>query len=348
MRDFNFDTRPLLTPEIVRLLTEIHECKGKQELYVEAHVDVLKTLLKSAKIQSTGASNRIEGIYTSEERLNALVNEKAEPRNRSEEEIAGYRKVLETIHEGYEFIPPRSSIILQLHRDLYSYSASRIGGRWKNTDNAIVEEGEGGAMAVRFQPLPAFETPEAMDRLCDGYLEAVAREKGDPLLLSIQFIFDFLCIHPFNDGNGRISRLLTLLTLYRSGYIVGKYISLEMLIEKSKETYYEVLQASSQQWHEGANSYEPFARYMLGIILTTYRDFNSRVEYLRDKKLSKPERIRAIFADRLGAISRQELSALCPDISEVTIKQTLTQLVKEGYIQKLGSARATKYIRNNT
>ncbi len=348
MRGFTFDTRPLLTPEIVRLLTKIHECKGKQELYIEAHADVLATLLKSAKIQSTGASNRIEGIYTSDERLNALVNGKAEPLNRSEEEIAGYRKVLETIHEGYEFIPPRASIILQLHRDLYSYSAYGSGGRWKNTDNAIVEESSDGVRSVRFQPLPAFEIPEAMERLCNGYLDAVAHEQGDPLLMGIQFILDFLCIHPFNDGNGRMSRLLTLLTLYRSGYIVGKYISLEMLIEKSKESYYETLKASSQGWHESVNTYEPFTRYMLGIILAAYRDFNSRVEYLRDKKLSKPERIRRIFANRLDALSRQELSELCPDISEATIKLALAQLVKEGYIHKLGSARATKYIRNNT
>ena len=348
MREFIFDTRPLLTPEIVRLLTDIHECKGKQELYIEAHSDALATLLKSAKIQSTGASNRIEGIHTSDERLNALVNEKAEPRNRSEEEIAGYRKVLEIIHERYDFIPPRASIILQLHRDLYSYSASRSGGRWKNIDNTIVEENSDGTTSVRFRPMSAFETPDAMERLCDGYMDAVAHERGDPLLLSIQFILDFLCVHPFNDGNGRISRLLTLLTLYRAGYIVGKYISMEMLIEKSKETYYDVLMASSKGWHESANTYEPFTRYMLGIILAAYRDFNSRVEYLRDKKLSKPERIRRIFAGRLDALSRKELSELCPDISEATIKKTLAQLVKEGYIQKLGSARATKYIRDNT
>ena len=347
MKTFSFDTRPLLTPEIVRLLTEIHERKGKQELYIEAHTDVMTALLKNAKIQSTGASNRIEGIFTSDERLNALVHEKAEPRNRSEEEIAGYRKVLETIHEGYEFIPPRASIILQLHRDMYSYSAFGMGGRWKNADNAIVEEGVDGSRSVRFQPLSAFETPEAMERLCDSYMDAVAEDQSDPLLLSLQFVLDFLCIHPFNDGNGRMSRLLTLLTLYRSGYIVGKYISLESLIEKNKASYYEALQASSQGWHENANTYEPFVRYMLGVILAAYRDFNNRVEYLRDKRLSKPERIRRIFTNRLDALSRQELSELCPDISEATIKQALTQLVKEGYIQKLGSARATKYIRNN-
>ncbi len=347
MRTFVYDTTSLFTPEIVRMLTAIHECKGKQELYMEAHPDILTTLLNTAKIQSTGASNRIEGIYTSDERLSELVQQKAEPRNRSEEEIAGYRKVLETIHDSYEYIGIKPSVLLQLHRDLYSYSASGIGGHWKNTDNSIIEKQYDGTVVTRFLPVHAFETPDAMELLCQAYQDAVEKAQDDPLLLCCMFLVDFLCIHPFNDGNGRMSRLLTLLMLYRGGYIVGKYISLEMLIERNKESYYDALKASSDGWHENHNSYEPFARYMLGIILAAYRDFNSRVEYLRDKKLSKPERIQAIFAQRLEALSKQDLIVLCPDISEATIKSTLTHLVKDGYIVKIGSARSTKYIRNN-
>ena len=347
MHQFVFDTKSLLTPEIVRMLTQIHECKGKQELYAEAHADVLTTLLNIAKIQSIGASNRIEGIHTSDERLDAIVLEKSEPRNRSEEEIAGYRKVLEIIHESYEYMSPKASVLLQLHRDLYAYSASSIGGHWKNANNSIVEENEDGSTTIRFVPVSAFDTPEAVERLCNAYLEAIDNTQDDPLLLCTCFVLDFLCIHPFNDGNGRMSRLLTLLMLYRSGYIVGKYISLEMLIEKSKETYYESLQVSSIGWHENANDYEPFVRYMLGIILSAYREFNSRIASLRDNSISKPERIRAIFASRLDSVNRQELAALCPDISEATIRATLTQLTKEGFILKIGSARATRYVRNN-
>ncbi len=346
MRSFSLDTKPLLTPEVVALLTEIYECKGKQTLYIEAQPDVLTTMLQTAKIQSIGASNRLEGIHTSDQRLIALMNEKDLPRNRSEEEIAGYRKVLDTIHESYDYIPIKPSILLQLHRDLYSYGVSSNGGSWKNTNNAIVQERESGEKFVRFQPLSALETPEAMERLCDSYTELIQNGKGDPLLLSLMFVLDFLCIHPFNDGNGRMSRLLTLLMLYRSDYIVGKYISIETLIEKSRESYYETLYISSQEWHEGKNAYEPFVRYMLGIILLAYREFISRVEYLRDKKISKPERIRQLFTSRLEPLRRQEISELCPDISTATIKNTLTELVKEGYIIKLGAARATTYIKN--
>ena len=347
MRKFSLDTTPLLTPKVVGLLTEIHECKGKQELYMEANRDALTTLLQVATIQSVDASNRLEGIFTSDARLKALMNEKTKPRNRSEEEILGYRKVLKTIHKSYDAITIKPAVILQLHRDLYSYSAQRMSGRWKNTGNAIVEKRADGIEITRFQPLSVFETPDAMQKLCDVYAKKIDEAQDNPLLLCCMFILDFLCIHPFNDGNGRMSRLLTLLMLYRSGYIVGKYISLEMLIEHNKESYYDSLQASSLGWHNGGNNYEPFVTYMLGIILAAYRDFNSRVEYLRDKSISKPDRIRKIFESRLDLISRNELALLCPDISETTIRHTLTQLVKEGYIVKMGSARATKYIRNH-
>ena len=220
--DYTESPKQLLTPEIVNMLSSLHEFRGKQELYIEAESDVLTALLDIAKIQSTKASNKIEGIYTSDERLEALVMEKAEPKNRSEAEIAGYREVLATIHDSYEYISIRPNNILQLHRDLYSFSSSDTGGRFKNTDNVIAESSKDGQQRVRFIPVPAFQTREAMNNLCYEFNNAIERAEYDPLLLIPMFILDFLCIHPFNDGNGRMSRLLTLLLLYRSGYIVGK------------------------------------------------------------------------------------------------------------------------------
>ncbi len=285
MRIFDYRKTPekLLTPEIVQMIASIHEHKGKQELFLEANQDELKTLLEVAMIQSTGASNRIEGIYTTDKRLKELVSQKAEPRNRSEEEIAGYREVLAMIHESYEYIVPRSNMILQLHRDLYSFSRGAVGGNYKNSDNLIAEIDAEGHEKVRFIPVPAFQTAEAVEELCNRFWEAWEADYIDKLILIPMFVLDFLCIHPFNDGNGRMSRLLTLLLFYKAGYIVGKYISMEMLIEKTKETYYEALQASSGNWHENENAYEPFVRYYLGVTLKAYNEFENRVEHLKQK-----------------------------------------------------------------
>ena len=347
MHIFDYQEIPstLLIPEIVNMLSSLHEFKGKQELYIETEPDVLTALLDIARIQSTKASNKIEGIYTSDERLEALVMEKAEPRNRSEEEIAGYREVLATIHESYEYIPVSPDNILQLHRDLYGFSKSGSGGKFKNTDNVIAESGKDGKQRVRFAPVPAFQTPEAMGQLCLQFNKAIDDGLYDPLVLIPMFVLDFLCIHPFNDGNGRMSRLLTLLLLYRSGYIVGKYISMEILIEKSKETYYEVLQSSSYSWHEGTNDYIPFVKYCLGIMLKGYREFQDRVEHLSYRKLSKAERVKAVFDKKLGIVKKSDIAAFCPDISETTIERTLKELLEAGYIEKVGKARATGYVR---
>ena len=347
MRDFDYIVSPakLLIPEIVQMVSSIHEHKGKQELFLEANVDELKTLLEVALIQSTGASNRIEGIFTSDKRLEELVSQKAEPRNRSEQEIAGYREVLSTIHEGYEYITPRPNIILQLHRDLYSYSQGTAGGNYKNSDNVIAETDAEGHQKARFIPVPAFQTAEAMEELCTRFLEAWEADRIDKLILIPMFILDFLCIHPFNDGNGRMSRLLTLLLFYKAGYIVGKYVSMEMLIEKTKETYYEALQASSTGWHEGENSYEPFVKYYLGIMLKVYNEFESRVEHLKHRSLSKPDRIKAVIDNKVGKITKKEIMELCPDISRVTVERTLTDLVKSGYVAKVGAGPSTGYVR---
>ena len=348
MRNYEYNKKwqQLLTPEIVTMLSQIHEFKGEQNLFIEAQSDTLTQLVEIAKIQSTEASNKIEGIFTSDERLKKLVTNKTTPRSRNEQEIAGYRDVLSTIHESYEFIPVRPSIILQLHRDLYKFSGKSIGGTYKNADNVIAEEDNEGNRFVRFQPIPAWETPDAIEALCDAFDDAIARNEADPLLIIPMFILDFLCIHPFNDGNGRMSRLLTLLLLYRAGYIVGKYISIEKVIETSKDTYYEALQSSSQGWHEEENDYAHFVRYMLGVILSAYRDFSSRVRVLTTSGMSKPERIRKIIKDTLGKITKTEIMQKCPDISQVTVQRTLNDLVKSGDIIKIGGGRYTSYIWN--
>lgn len=347
MHEFDFINRPkdLLTPEVVSILTRLHECLGRQELFIEAEADVLTALLEVAKIQSTGSSNRIEGIYTTDERLNALVQEKVKPRNRNEEEISGYRDVLATIHESYEYIAPRPNNILQLHRDLYSFSSSAVGGVYKNSDNIIAEKHAYGTETVRFRPVPAFQTADAMLNLCTRFNDAIEAGTYDPLLLMPVFILDFLCIHPFNDGNGRMSRLLTLLLLYRAGFIVGKYISIEMLIEKSKDSYYEALQASSQNWHENGNDYLPFLKYMLGVVVKAYNEFEDRVEYMHHRKMSKADRIKALIEKTPGKISKKDIAMACPDISVTTIERTLAELVATGFIEKVGVGRASAYVK---
>ena len=347
MRNYDLQNKwqKLLTPDIVALLTQIHEFKGEQNLFIEAHSDTLTQLVEIAKIQSTEASNKIEGIYTSDERLKKIVLDKTTPRTRNEQEIAGYRDVLATIHESYEYIPLRPSMILQLHRDLYKFSGMSIGGSYKNADNVIAETDAQGNRFIRFQPVPAWETAEAMEMACQAYDQAV-QSGANPLLIIPMFILDFLCIHPFNDGNGRMARLLTLLLLYRSGYIVGKYISLEKVIEQSKETYYETLQQSSFGWHENENDYAPFVRYLLGTIVAAYRDFSDRVQFLTTKGLSKPDRIRELIKTTLGKITKTEIMEKCPDISQATVQRTLIDLQKQGEILKLSGGRYTAYIWN--
>ena len=336
MRNFNYERiyKELLTPEIVQLLAQIHEHKGE---YAKVQEDELPHLIEIARIQSIEASNRIEGIYTSDERLQKLVKDKTTPRNRSEKEIAGYRDVLATIHENYEYIPVKPGMILQLHRDLYKYSGMNIGGSYKPADNQITEEDK--------HPVPAWETPEAMEKLCHAYNDLCNSGQYDPLLMIPVFILDFLCIHPFNDGNGRMSRLLTLLLLYRAGYHVGKYTSIEKLIERTKGAYYDDLQESSANWHEEENNYIPFVTYQLGVILAAYREFSDRVKIVSENT-RKPNRVRDIIHDHLGKIKKAEIMAQCPDISQTTIQRALNDLVKSGEIIKIGGGRYTSYTWN--
>ncbi len=346
MRDYNYREKwkKLLTPEIVSKLTLIHEYKGEQRLFVEAHQDELNELVDLAKIQSTEASNKIEGIFTSNDRLKNLVQEKTSPRNRNESEIAGYRDVLNTIHENYEYISVSANFFLQLHRDLYKFVGNAEAGKYKIGDNIIREIDEKGKEHVRFRPVAAWETPASVDELCSAYRDA--KEIVDPLILNAMFILDFLCIHPFSDGNGRMSRLLTLLLLYRSGFIVGKYISIEKIVEESKETYYEVLQDSSINWHENENDYKPFVNYMLGVIISAYKEFESRVKLVTNPDLSKADRIREMIKEHIGTITKSELLRLNPDISDTTVQRTLADLLKQGEIRKIGGGRYTKYIWN--
>lgn len=348
MRSLNYKEtyQKLLTPEIVSYLAQIHEQKGQQNLFIEAHKDALTELLEIAKIQSTEASNRIEGIITTDDRLKKIVRNKTAPRNRNEREIAGYRDVLTTIHENYDFIPVRPGMLLQLHRDLYKFNNPGYGGNYKNSDNIITEEMPDGTKLIRFQPVSAWETPEAVEMLCNEFNEALKDPTMDPLLLMPIFILDFLCIHPFNDGNGRMSRLLMLLILYRSGYIVGKYISLEKLIADNKESYYEALQDSDAGWHEEENDYLPFARYTLGVIIAAYRDFSDRVEILITKGFSKPNRVREIIRNSSRKMTKAEIMAQCPDVSPRTVQRALESFLASGEILKIGGGRYTSYIWN--
>lgn len=343
MRNYDYKEKwnKLLIPEIVKKLTLINQYKGEQRLFIEAHKDELNELVEIAKIQSTEASNRIEGIFTADDRLKNLVQEKTTPRNRDESEIAGYRDVLNTIHENYDYIPINANYILQLHRDLYKFLGSVEGGVFKTSDNIIREVDAGGKERVRFRPVPAWETAPAIDELCKSYSEA--KDEVDPLILNAMFTLDFLCIHPFNDGNGRMSRLFTLLLLYQSGFIVGKYISIEKIIEESKEIYYEALEDSSNGWHENENDYKPFVNYMLGVVVSAYKEFESRVKLLTDPNLSKSARVRENIKNHIGTITKAELMEMNPDVSDTTVQRTLADLLKSGEILKIGGGRYTKY-----
>ena len=348
MRSFDFESKweRLLTPDIVALLTQIHEYKGEQSLFIESKADMLTQLVEIAKIQSTESSNKIEGISTSDDRLKALVKDKTTPKTRNEREIAGYRDVLNTIHESYDHIPIKPNMILQLHRDLYKFEGYDIGGKYKSVDNIIEEEDVCGNKSVRFSPVPAWETPEAVQSLCSEFDRALGKGTIDPLLLIPMFILDFLCIHPFRDGNGRMSRLLTLLCLYRAGYIVGKYISIEQLIERTKDSYYKCLQESSYKWHDGENDYAPFVQYMLGVIVAAYRDFSERVTVLITSELSKPERIAKLIQNTYREITKSQIMEKCPDISQITVQRTLADLLEKKDIIKIGGGRYTTYVWN--
>ena len=344
MTQFDYDKKlsRLMTPEVVAALGSIREHRGKQSLYIETKPDVLDKLCEVAKIQSTGASNRIENISTTDARLRKLMEQKAEPRNRDEREISGYRYVLDMIHESHNDIPVTPGVILQLHRDLYRYLDTSFAGRWKDSDNTIAERLPTGELVARFTPTTAAATPAAIQEICDSYADEIEKGIYDPLLVSLVFAFDFVSIRPFNDGNGRMSRLMTLLLLYRNGYTVGKYISIEAEIEKTKETYYEALGASSIGWAEGESDYEPFVTYMLGVIGACYATLDERFSLLSPGG-SNEDALLEYFDSLVTSASKREVMDANPTMSQRTIERILQKLQAEGYIEKIGAARATRY-----
>ena len=332
--------------ELLGLVAQLHEYKGRQEMYLRQKPADLDRLIEIAKIQSTEASNEIEGIRTTNTRLKQLVQDKTTPHNRDEQEIMGYRDVLNTIHENYEYIPVRSSYILQLHRDLYRYSEKSIGGQFKNSQNFISAVDANGRAFILFEPLPPYETPAAIDSICENYNRVSAAQEIDDLILIPVFIHDLLCIHPFNDGNGRMSRLLTTLLLYRAGYVIGRYISLESKIAQNKYLYYAALEQCQTGWHENQEDPTPFIKYLLRIILAAYRDFEERIDIVGGRQ-NAVAIVRRAVSGRIGKFTKSELLELCPTISRTSVEGALRQLVKEGAISRHGSGRATFYTRND-
>lgn len=349
MRDFDYSKLAERTwpSDILNLVAKIHECKGRQDMFVRQKPVELDRLVEIAKIQSTEASNKIEGIVTTSTRMKQLFEEKTTPRNRNEDEIMGYRDVLNTIHESNEYIPIRSSYILRLHRDLLRRAGASYGGSFKNVQNYIRETRPDGTSFIRFTPVAPYETPEAMDRLCAAYEQTAAKESIDALILIPCFIVDFLCIHPFNDGNGRMSRLLTLLLLYKNGYSVGKYISIEKQIEKTKDRYYDVLETADAGWHEEKNDPTPFIRYMLTVILACYTEFEDRVGLMdiSGKPSTAYDVVKKYVEEKVGKFTGAEVVANCPSIGRSSALAALKKLTDEGVILRQGAGRGTYYIR---
>lgn len=336
LNDYKWDS------EVISLIAQIHEHKGKQSLYLKQKPQTLEQLTLIAKIQSTESSNKIEGIVTTSTRIKQLMSDKTTPRNRDEEEILGYRNALNIIHESFEYIPITPNYILQLHHELYKTTSKTIGGKFKGVQNYISAKYPDGHEEILFTPLSPFETPEAMKNLCNEFNKCVDNDSVEALLLIPTFISDFVCIHPFSDGNGRMSRLLTTLLLYRLGYYVGKYISIEKLIEKNKDAYYDALSKVDKGWHENDNDPTPFIKYILRILLTAYREFEDRMS-LAEAKQSSYDYVKNTIDQILGKFSKAELLERCPSIAKSTLEAALKKLVEDGYIKKSGQGKSTFY-----
>lgn len=330
--------------DILRTVGAIYKEAGKQDLSLRQKPKELEKLVEIAKIQSTEASNAIEGIFTSATRLRQIALEKTTPKNRDEQEIAGYRDVLALIHENFDAIPISVNYILQLHKILCGHMANPMGGKLKNVQNYISATHPDGTVETLFTPLAPYETPTALEKICDEYRRAIGGGEAEPLLLIPIFIHDFLCIHPFNDGNGRMSRLLTTLLLYQNGFYIGKYISLEAKIAKNKDLYYTALGESQIGWHEETDDPTPFIRYLLGTILSAYRDFDERFSLVETKQ-SALETVRQAAAQKIGHFTKQDILALCPSLSVSAAESALRKLVAEGTLQKEGIGKSTHYHR---
>lgn len=348
MRTFNYSAIKdrKWDSDILSLIAAIYKEVGKQELYLKQRPQELEKLVEIAKIQSTEASNAIEGIVTTNTRIRQLVEEKTAPRNRDEQEIAGYRDVLNVIHESFDAIPITQNYILQLHKMLYSYMNNPFAGRTKAVQNYISATYPDGHVETLFTPLEPFETPEALDKICEEYNRVIGNMELEPLIAIPIFIHDFLCIHPFNDGNGRMSRLLTTLLLYRNGFFVGRYISLEAKIAKNKDLYYNALSESQTGWHEGTENVIPFIKYILGTILAAYKDFGDRMA-LVETKLPAIEMVRRASKSKIGRFNKQDIRELCPSLSVSSIEGALRKMVESGELKKEGSGKSTCYFRLN-
>ncbi|MBM4093485.1 MAG: Fic family protein [Planctomycetes bacterium] len=336
--------RQPLSPALLSTARVIGEFKGKQDLWQRQFPEVLNSLKELAIIQSTESSNRLEQITAAPERLRDLVFQRTMPADRSEQEIAGYRDVLATIHTSHPHIPLRPNIIAQLHRDLMKFTPEP-GGRWKHVENEIADFHVDGTRTTRFRCVSVTLTPEWMERLCDGFNRLRDQEAAEPLLLIPAFVLDFLCVHPFLDGNGRVARLLTLLLLYQSGYEVGRYISLERIIEESKESYYESLRASSQGWHEGQHDLSPWRDYFLGTIVAAYRELERRAELATATPGAKRNLIREAVEHFVADFTSKELELACPMVSREMIRVVLREMQAEGKVEKIGEGRGARWKR---
>jgi Fic family protein len=325
-----------VSPGLVQTIRLLGEYKGKEALYLQQTPQVLEALRESAVIQSTESSNRLEGVTASPGRIRELVAEKVTPRDRSEQEIAGYRDVLATIHVSHDHMPLSTGLVRQLHRDLFQFTVAG-GGNWKITDNQITEKRPDGTVVVRFRPVPAWRTAVAMEQLHDRFGERWQDRDIEPLFVLAAYILDFLCIHPFLDGNGRLSRLLTLLLLYRAGFSVGRFISLEQVVEKTREGYYEALQESSRGWHEGTHSLLPWWEYFLGVVLhKAYQDFESRVGAVTSQRGAKGEMVRDAIGRLPPTFRARDIEHALPGVARVTVSRVLAQLKDEGRIRLIG------------
>jgi Fic family protein len=331
----------LVPARLVRTLGAIDLGRGRELAYAHQHPQALETLTDVARIQSTEASNAIERIHAPHARIEALVRETTEPANRSEAEIAGYRWVLDLIHQSSADMPFTPSVVLQLHRDLFRFTTTPAG-RWKAVDNTITETGPGDTVRVRFETVAAAATPDAMRRLHDAYAEAVARGEHHRLLLVGAYVLDFLSIHPFLDGNGRIGRLLTLLALYQAGYGVGRYISLEQLIDRSRESYYDALQASSVGWHDGRHDVLPWLEYLLGTVKAAYDDLEERVGHVGGRG-AKSDAIRSFATGGITSFAIADVRKAVPSASDSLISKVLVELRDEASIERIGRGRGTRW-----
>ncbi len=343
--DYSFLNNGLLPANFVNLTASIASMKAMASVRKDEHIRVFTELEAIAKVQSVKSSNAIEGIVTSDERIAEIVNQNSAPLNHNEAEIAGYRDALNEIHLGYEHINFRQRDILRLHEMLLSVAGYEFGGRYKTDDNVILEVDAFGKRKIRFSPIPAEETEAAMEQLELAYLDAGSDANINQLLLIPCVILDFLCIHPFRDGNGRMSRLLSLLLLYKNGYDVGKYVSFEEQINNHKALYYEALRQSSNGWHTNANSYLPFIENFLSTLYMCYKELDKRFAVVHGKKITKKARIEATVLNSLTPISKAEICRILPEVSSTTVEAVLGEMIKDGMIERIGAGRASRYIR---